>query len=1772
MSKQKDASTCDDRQVKKEVKPLTKNKEGETRRMNSKSINHWKMAALIVVGLMAVVGMFAEDAASALDHGSISGPTPSSVKEQTILDTLQINYTFDSASALSNATTGLSGDSTAITVTLPEGWSLPNAVDPAVVIQAPTDANKAYITVNMLRQNIPAASGTDLSGDIANLTLTSGVAYNSSSRALTITLSHSDAASDAAAYRASLAGRLARQSIAVTFHKVKTAALGDGSTLVTDQQTLNLTVSDGATPAEPAGIIVRALSQSDVSLNSEASAVKRGAVVSKVEVTYKYRDTMVSGNVITLGLPTNWAAAYAPHSGNLTDTAGFGTLQYTTPTITGDQPSKRSYVMVTATGGLERTDNAVEGKTTYDSTLSETTVRTEVRAGGDAVPSEVGNGTKITVSFHNVRVPLTLPGNNKAAFNVSDAFKDDPYTYTLSASVSNPALATVTPTVSNPVISSTRDVKVTYVVTDPLYDETEVSIGLPGGWDAAFPPASNPGSTLKGFGAAVNPSGANRAKSSYVEVTVRLDGGPPISEDTVNTDPRLVSSGNTRVRIEAGTVKIPVLADNQTEAMKEGDKITAVFRNVMLQDRTGAAEFTISDKLEAGGDAADETRSNYEVTLTVLPPTLSDIRVTPHSVKERSTRDITVTYQVRHPSGVTDNTVTIDLPSGLTALTSLETTFRDIPRGVTTLPASLDTGKTEADYQYVTVTDTVAAAFSASPALIGTEVTFTGDMALNEEITVIYHNVKINPLPSPTAPRKDIRDDLRQHIQVTDSAISHDGSAYQMASYQPKIRITTTATNLSDVSVTPDPVKGEEVRNMVVAYTARDVVYDNTINIALPSGWGPKYGSSFSTTAAANTSYVTVMVTPATLLVEDSLTPSGDTGALELSFKDGMSMPNGSKITVTYHNVQVPELELANRPPPDANIVKAQFTVTDNITGSGGYKAIMVNKKPVNKTQVTVAHPNLSDIQVTPQTVKEGSRVPKMTVTYTAKDIIYSGNRIDIRIPAGWDPVYSDFVNETSLLPTDNKSMTSYVRITPRPANMDLTINSITSDGIDMQVNGDMGNGNRITVAFFNVRVESLTNRTPKEAAIRVTDKLSADGTANAAHSDLKIEVNPPELSTVTVMPAQAQSSSIAGNVKVTYVVTDPITADNTITIGLPNALDTWEAAYANDGDPNGTAGFGSSFDKSIDLAAAAASTTTTKGMVSTKPATLATGASASKTSYVTAQYFPMGTGRKNTAAVSISGNSITVAVTGPVTADDPTANDMLARDRIVVTYYNVKVPALEDRDSVGASIRVSDALTSGETDQYAPYDGMAQIRVNPPPRNMVSVKPAEVEAETVTDVMVTYSITAAVYEANTITVGLPAGWSPAYRPAAGSSLSKSFGPLVNPSSPSSRTSYVKVSSTLKATEYKVQSITNETSNASLVIEVNEPTASFKGKNITVTFHNVKVQGLTAAPSATDPSEVVKLTMTDNIFAYSTIAGSGRDYAMDDGESKASAIIKVIPLKRGAVAISGLPGTLYAEDILDPLRIRYTATDDLADPDPDRNADTGDATYGRIQVTLPDGWAPMGGLTQANVEVTGSRGVQLLDVDNDPETSEHDVVGQTITVDVDSLKRGEYVNITIPRLRVADFPDITGDTHDVVVRVFSDSFDDNSDRSGELDVYTAHTLSKISPHIIDVNVSKDHPTIEVNRRYLGEVTVTPAKVTAEQKANLTIRYTATKDLADPNPDRDADTDDATYGRIQITLPDGWGPATAEEIYDKRQPNDREATYWSLRSIFGRHIQ
>ncbi len=1211
--------------------------------------------------------------------------------------------------------------------------------------------------------------------------------------------------------------------------------------------------------------------------------------------------------------------------------------------------------------------------------------------------------------------------------------------------------------------------------------------------------------------------------------------------------------------------------------MEVGRGFTVIYHNVMVPPITYGTSDPIMPAVTADvsltGTGVTPTADSRR-TITVNYPKLSDIRVTPHTVKEKSTRDIVVTYQVKHPM-LTANAVSIGLPSANFTSSTFETTFRAVGNSLTTLPETLPAGTTEATTQYVTVTDTVRASFDPAvttgavlPVVTSAGVvTVTGNMELNEKITVTYHNVEISALPATDADadpdddgRTSIRSDLVRYIAVSDSGVSpNPGLAYQTDTYKPKIMMTVTATAESDVDVTPNSVKGESIQDMTVTYEAQDTVYNNQITVILPAGWNPAFpheadapegtAASFGldaldtprTTGAATTSYV--VVDSEADLDDASLSIIGGDGHLLLVIDGDMS--RGEEIEVTYHNVMVQALtpsELAAR-----EDVIAQFTVRDLITGSDY----------TEDAQVMVEAPDLSDIRVTPTKPVKQDSIIDMTVTYTAQDTIYGSNEITIRIPEGWNPAHPenspDFVDESEVEAAD-RATSSYVKITSRLADRDskLEVDDISADGVQMTVTGDMKDRDRIIVSFYNVRVQSLDDRTPVDAAFTITDKLSTDGTAYAElDSPPQITVNPQELNTVTVDPTRVQASSREPTVTVTYVITDAIDDTNEIKIALPSD---WEAAYANDGG-TGTPDFGDGFDKSIDLDPPAGSTTATKGMVTTKPDELATGASASKTSYVTVLYTPRGTSRENTAAVAINGNEVTIPVTG-YEKDGKTVN-MMPRDKIVVVYHNVKIPGLSDREPLDTYITVTDALSVTDDE----YNEQAMIKVNPPPLNTVAVTPATVKAETVTDVKVTYSIKDTVIEENTITVGLPAGWAPAYLPNDGSRPSKSFGRLRETSLPSANrnsTSYIVVTSTLDddKDEYRVDPITDAEAAASIVIRVEETAA--KGDRIVVTFHNVKVQGLAAAPPAK-----AMLTVTD------TIAG-GKDFA--DEDTKDDITIAVSALQRGA--ISRLPRDVDAEDVLD-LRIRYTATEDLADPDPDGDEDTDDATYGRIQIKLPEGWTRMDGtaLSDADVTVTGSPNVKFLDPDDDLTTKDHiDVTGQMVTIDVDSLAKGKYVELAVDDLRVADFP--AGNATDALyvhVEVFSDSYDSEADRGSELTLPAAHLLSRVAPRvpIATSKLASDmHPAIRVDRKYLGEVTVSPGTVVAERTEDVKIRYTATNNLATRDPAATAaDDKSSTYGRIQIKLPAGWGPApnadgTDGEIHLSRQSSNRDATYLS----------
>ena len=85
----------------------------------------------------------------------------------------------------------------------------------------------------------------------------------------------------------------------------------------------------------------------------------------------------------------------------------------------------------------------------------------------------------------------------------------------------------------------------------------------------------------------------------------------------------------------------------------------------------------------------------------------------------------------------------------------------------------------------------------------------------------------------------------------------------------------------------------------------------------------------------------------------------------------------------------------------------------------------------------------------------------------------------------------------------------------------------------------------------------------------------------------------------------------------------------------------------------------------------------------------------------------------------------------------------------------------------------------------------------------------------------------------------------------------------------------------------------------------------------------------------------------------------------------------------------------------------------------------------------------------------------------------------------------------------------------------------------------------------------------------GYVKVSPPSVAAEGMVDLEVKYTATKHLAERKSGATTAEDGmSTYGRIQITLPPGWGPdvmvATPPPgmIYEKPQ-SDPKATSLDL---------
>ena len=259
----------------------------------------------------------------------------------------------------------------------------------------------------------------------------------------------------------------------------------------------------------------------------------------------------------------------------------------------------------------------------------------------------------------------------------------------------------------------------------------------------------------------------------------------------------------------------------------------------------------------------------------------------------------------------------------------------------------------------------------------------------------------------------------------------------------------------------------------------------------------------------------------------------------------------------------------------------------------------------------------------------------------------------------------------------------------------------------------------------------------------------------------------------------------------------------------------------------------------------------------------------------------------------------------------------------------------------------------------------------------------------------------------------------------------------------------------------------------------------------------------------------------------------------------------------GSVVVTTSPKDVTAEGLV-TLTVKYTATLDLAVPDtdadvPDTDADesTDDSTFGRIQVQLPAGWGPATNdeLTDllslrafSRVKLRKAIATATNDVGTPTVVNTANTDGWQINIDVDDMRRNEWVTLTIRNLQVAklDTLDETGNVGGVTAGTLT--------RGGRTEDIDADELAKAMAQIMvtadqgplgvtDEGVGnyppgtlehalETQPALAVGRKKLGKVGVSVKEFRAGEKKDFAITYTF--------------TDDMIYGGIiDITLPKGW---------------------------------
>jgi len=273
----------------------------------------------------------------------------------------------------------------------------------------------------------------------------------------------------------------------------------------------------------------------------------------------------------------------------------------------------------------------------------------------------------------------------------------------------------------------------------------------------------------------------------------------------------------------------------------------------------------------------------------------------------------------------------------------------------------------------------------------------------------------------------------------------------------------------------------------------------------------------------------------------------------------------------------------------------------------------------------------------------------------------------------------------------------------------------------------------------------------------------------------------------------------------------------------------------------------------------------------------------------------------------------------------------------------------------------------------------------------------------------------------------------------------------------------------------------------------------------------------------------------------------------------------------GTVTVS--PKSVSAEGMVD-LKVRYTATTTLASPDDQDAADGVQYTLGLIKVTLPGGWGPAtdaeihtsrqsGNRTATYMSLSKSGGVTLASTPFGTIGGDQ-ADGWEILINVDKMTTRRYVELTIHNLMIGNLGDAidgTGTTgrndrdddisvmrNLVQVEVESDSSEAAESPTRPTDAthpprsFTPKVAAVAADTTVTPNVpahgSNAQPTIEVKRKMLGELTVSPNKVSAGSMEDFTFTYKAAAEalVIDQNRDGDVDDTDDTPTAIEIRLP------------------------------------